>query len=332
MSLGFADAGFNVTAAFDNWLPAIEVYKNNFDHPIHQQDLSNVSESIKLISSYSPQMLIGGPPCQDFSSAGKRDVTLGRADLTTNFSEIVNQLKPNWFVMENVEQIKKSDILREVIEELKGEYGLTTVILNAALCGAPQSRTRFFLVGNKGGEHNELAPVFQRNLAPSMMTVRDYFGDKLGTEYYYRHPRNYSRRGVYGLDEPSATIRGVNRPIPGGYSFNKNDPKDITMDAVRQLTTDERAQIQTFPASFKWLGSKTNREQMIGNAVPVALGSFVGKCILDFISNGSEPTTELFAYDDVVIAVGGRNDYGYSDSDVVDTGVLLQRLEDVIVL
>ena len=189
-----------------------------------------------------------------------------------------------------------------MIEELKGEYGLTTVILNAALCGAPQSRTRFFLVGNKGGEHNELAPVFQRNLAPSMMTVRDYFGDKLATEYYYRHPRNYSRRGVYGLDEPSATIRGVNRPIPGGYSFNKNDPKDITMDAVRPLTTDERAQIQTFPASFKWLGSKTNREQMIGNAVPVALGSFVGKCILDFISNGSEPMTELFAYDDVVIA------------------------------
>ena len=63
MSLGFADAGFNVTAAFDNWLPAIEVYKNNFDHPIHQQDLSNISESIKLISSYRPQLgelLTGG--------------------------------------------------------------------------------------------------------------------------------------------------------------------------------------------------------------------------------------------------------------------------------
>ena len=302
MSLGFTRAGFEIISAFDNWLPAIEVYEQNFDHPIHQQDLSNVSESLNLISSYSPEMLIGGPPCQDFSSAGKRDVTLGRADLTTNFSEIVKQLKPNWFVMENVEQIKKSHILREVIEELRGEYGLTTVILNAALCGAPQTRTRFFLVGNKGGKHNVLEPVFKRNLARDMMTVRDYFGDRLGTEYYYRHPRNYSRRGVYGLDEPSATIRGVNRPIPPGYSFNKSDPKSIVLSEVRPLTTDERAQIQTFPTSFKWFGTKTSREQMIGNAVPVKLGEFVGKSILDFIQNGVGPKTDLFSNDNVIIA------------------------------
>jgi DNA (cytosine-5)-methyltransferase 1 len=302
MSLGFQNAGFEVAAAFDNWIPAIEVYQQNFNHPIFQQDLSKVDESIDLISEFNPEMLIGGPPCQDFSSAGKRDVTLGRADLTTNFGEIVKAIKPNWFVMENVEQIKKSHILREVIESLNNDYGLTTVILNAAYCGAPQSRTRFFLVGCKGGNHNALTSVFQRNLSERAMTMRDYFGDRLCTEYYYRHPRNYNRRAVYGLDEPSATIRGVNRPIPAGYSFNKNDPKGISMNDVRPLTTDERAQVQTFPETFKWLGTKTNREQMIGNAVPVALGAFVGKCILDFLKNGSEPMSDLFSYEDVVIA------------------------------
>lgn len=302
MSLGFQNAGFEVAAAFDNWIPAIEVYQQNFNHPIFQQDLSKVDESIDLISEYNPEMLIGGPPCQDFSSAGKRDVTLGRADLTTNFGEIVKAIKPNWFVMENVEQIKKSHILREVIESLNNDYGLTTVILNAAYCGAPQSRTRFFLVGCKGGNHNALTSVFQRNLSERAMTMRDYFGDRLCTEYYYRHPRNYNRRAVYGLDEPSATIRGVNRPIPAGYSFNKNDPKGISMNDVRPLTTDERAQVQTFPETFKWLGTKTNREQMIGNAVPVALGAFVGKCILDFLKYGSEPMSDLFSYEDVVIA------------------------------
>lgn len=302
MSLGFQNAGFEVAAAFDNWIPAIEVYRQNFNHPIFQQDLSKVDESIDLISEYDPEMLIGGPPCQDFSSAGKRNVTLGRADLTTNFGEIVKDIKPNWFVMENVEQIKKSHILREVIESLKLDYGLTTVILNAAYCGAPQSRTRFFLVGYKGGSHNALTSVFQRNLSEHSMTMRDYFGDRLSTEYYYRHPRNYNRRAVYGLDEPSATIRGVNRPIPAGYNFNKNDVKGISMDDVRPLTTDERAQVQTFPETFKWLGTKTNREQMIGNAVPVALGTFVGKCIIDFLKNGSEPMSDLFANEYVVIA------------------------------
>lgn len=302
MSLGFQNAGFEVAAAFDNWLPAIEVYQQNFNHPIFRQDLSNVDESIARISTYSPDMLIGGPPCQDFSSAGKRDVTLGRADLTTSFGEIVKAIKPDWFVMENVEQIKKSHILREVIDDLRCEYGLTTVILNAAYCGAPQSRTRFFLVGNKGGVHNALMSVFQRNLAKTAMTMRDFFGDRLGTKYYYRHPRNYNRRAVYGLDEPSATIRGVNRPIPAGYSFNKNDPKGISMDDVRPLTTDERAQVQTFPEHFKWLGTKTDKEQMIGNAVPVALGTFVGRCILDYLKNGAEPISDLFLSEDILIA------------------------------
>ena len=301
MSLGFEKEGFKVDCALDNWDPAILVYKENFDHPIIKQDLSNVDESVKIIASYSPEVIVGGPPCQDFSSAGKRDVTLGRADLTTNFSEIVDAIRPNWFVMENVEQIKKSQILRDVIEKLKPNYGLTSVILNAAYCGAPQSRTRFFLIGELGGLHNALTSVFRNNLAPKVMTVRDYFKDELGTEFYYRHPRNYNRRGIYALDEPSATVRGVNRPIPKGYKINKNDPEGISISDVRPLTSVERAQIQTFPKTFKWHGTKTNMEQMIGNAVPVALGQYVAKCLVDYMKDGAV-SEDLFGSDDVLVA------------------------------
>lgn len=82
LSLGFEKAGFNVAAAFEYWEPSIEIYKQNFTHPIFQQDLTNEKESIKKIKAYSPDLIMGGPPCQDFSSAGKRDVTQGRADLT----------------------------------------------------------------------------------------------------------------------------------------------------------------------------------------------------------------------------------------------------------
>lgn len=49
------------------------------------------------------------------------------------------------------------------------------------------------------------------------MTIREYLGDEFGTEFYYRHPRSYARRGIFSIDEPSPTIRGVNRPIPGTY-------------------------------------------------------------------------------------------------------------------
>jgi DNA (cytosine-5)-methyltransferase 1 len=136
------------------------------------------------------------------------------------------------------------------------------------------------------------------------MTMRDYFGDSLGTDYYYRHPRNYNRRGVYGLDEPSATIRGVNRPIPPGYVINKNDPQGISVSEVRPLTPDERAQVQTFPSGFKFLGPKTAQEQMIGNAVPVALGEFVGLALKEYDIEGEQPnefSNELVPTTDLVI-------------------------------
>lgn len=81
LSLGFESAGFDVVAAFDNWDPAIDVYKKNFKHPIVKKDLGDTND-LSDIKSYKPDIIIGGPPCQDFSSAGHRNEKLGRADLT----------------------------------------------------------------------------------------------------------------------------------------------------------------------------------------------------------------------------------------------------------
>ncbi|WP_300965901.1 DNA cytosine methyltransferase, partial [uncultured Muribaculum sp.] len=115
-------------------------------------------------------------------------------------------------------------------------------------------------------------------LSSKEMTLRDYFGDSLGVDYYYRHPRSYARRGIFSIDEPSPTIRGVNRPLPAGYKLHSNDPvKDL--DGIRSLTLRERSMIQTFPETFNFFGSKSDVEQMIGNAVPVKLGTFVANAI-----------------------------------------------------
>lgn len=285
LSLGFETAGFDVVAGYDNWAAAISVYKENFTHPINQVDLSNIEEASNHISAYKPDMIIGGPPCQDFSSAGLRNEDNGRGNLTLCYAGIISKIRPKWFVMENVATITKTKKLvgaKAIFKE--AGYGLTQIVLNAALCGVPQKRKRFFLIGKLGADEDFLLPYILQNLAKKEMTVKDYFGDKIDVEYYYRHPRSYARRGVFSVNEPSPTIRGVNRPIPAGYPIHANDPVD-SLEGIRPLTTKERSMIQTFPESYKFIGSKSEIEQMIGNAVPVNLGKFVATAIKDYIEN-----------------------------------------------
>lgn len=282
MSLGFQNVGFKIEAAFDNWEAAVNVYRDNFSHPIYNIDLSsdNILESIEKIN---PEIIIGGPPCQDFSSAGKRDETLGRADLTITFANLIATNKPEWFVMENVERITKSKVLKEALNILRlCGYGITMRVLNASYCGVPQVRKRFFMVGHRYSTDNFLDKYLERNLQHQAMTVREYLGDSLGVQYYYRHPRSYNRRAIFSIDEPSPTIRGVNRPIPKNYKKHPGDLVDVS-HGVRPLTTIERSYIQTFPKEFIFKGSKTVLEQIIGNAVPVKLAEYVANSLNQYI-------------------------------------------------
>jgi DNA (cytosine-5)-methyltransferase 1 len=284
LSLGFQEAGIEILAGIDYWDIALNVYQENFQHLVINQDLSDEIAAIKIIKKLSPEMIIGGSPCQDFSSAGKRDVNGGRANLTYHFTNIICAIKPQWFVMENVQRITKNHILTEISEQFRmNGYGLSGVVLNASLCNVPQSRSRFFLVGELEGKQNALVKLFNANLSNRPMTIRDYLGDRLNLQYYYRHPRSYARRGIFSIDEPSPTIRGVNRPIPPNYKLHSGDPQNIDLTTIRPLTTIERSYIQTFPESFKFFGTKTNLEQMIGNSVPVNLAFFVASNILNFI-------------------------------------------------
>jgi len=282
MSLGFMNEGFNVAHAFDNWEKAINIYKTNFKHDISDIDLSNHENSAKIISKHKPFIIIGGPLCQDFSHAGKRKEG-DRADLTISFAKIIQEVKPEWFVMENVDRIVKSNSYikaRKIFKE--SYYGLTEKVIDSSYCGVPQKRKRFFCVGVKNAEDGFLDEIIQNNLSTKPMTVRDYFGEELDIEYFYRHPRNYNRRGIFSIDEPSPTIRGVNRPVPKGYPGHPGDPIKKS-SKLRPLTTIERARIQTFPKDFYWEGSKTELEQMIGNAVPVKMAEFIAKCINEYI-------------------------------------------------
>jgi len=287
LSLGFQNAGYDIVAAYDNWDEAIKIYDKNFNHRVIKRDL-NDTENVDDIANFHPNIIIGGPPCQDYSSAGHRDESLGRANLTISYAEIVTKIRPQYFLMENVPTIQKSDKLATVLKMFhEAGYGITQMVLDASKCGVPQKRKRFVVIGGLGENDGFLDEILIKGQSSKSMTLRDYFGDSLGFEYYFRVPRSYSRRGIFSIDEPSMTIRGVDRPVPKGYPGHPGDPVPLD-DSIRTLTYQERSWIQTFPRDFDWgEGSKTNLNQAIGNAVPVKLAEYIANCLRTYI-NGKE--------------------------------------------
>lgn len=299
LSLGFQNAGVNIAAAFEFWDVAANCYELNFKHPVLRVDLSNTEAATKAISAFKPNMIIGGPPCQDFSHAGKR-IEAGRASLTGSFAEIIKSIRPQYFVMENVDRAQNSNAYayaRSLFKE--SGYGLSEIVLDASLCGVPQKRKRFFCIGILGDVDGAVIETITSKLSNKPTSIRDYYGDSLGFEYYYRHPRNYNRRAIFSIDEPAPTMRGVNRPVPKGYPGHPNDACPLN-DSIRALTTQERALIQTFPPTFIWEGNKTDTEQMIGNAVPVKLAEFVASALLQYIA-ASQNDAEKESFEDWLI-------------------------------
>lgn len=282
MSLGFQNAGCEIVAAYDNWQPAIDIYQRNFQHPIFKKDLS-AEDVVPELKGYSPDMIIGGPPCQDFSIAGKRDFRGKRANLTLKFGQIVSEVHPQWFVMENVYNIEKSPVFEEVLAIFKSAgYGITKHVWDASYMGVPQMRRRYFVIGKLDEKDDFLLEKLLSGLSKERMTVRKYLdGKQFDAEFIYQHPRTYKRRAIFSIDEPLSTIRSVNRPIPSNYTIHPAD-KTSDLTKVHVLTTKERSYIQSFPESFKFIGNTSSIEQAIGNAVPVKMAEYIAKSILAY--------------------------------------------------
>lgn len=323
LSLGFQNAGFDIVAAFEFWSVAADCYEKNFSHPVFRLDLSKTDEAIKIISNFMPDVIIGGPPCQDFSHAGNR-VEADKAALTESYAKIVNAIKPSYFVMENVDRAAKSSTFAKALGIFKGAgYGITQITLDASFCGVPQKRKRFFCIGALGKPDNFVKKYIESHMSNNETTLRDYFGETLDFEFYYRHPRNYNRRAIFSIDEPAPTMRGVNRPVPKGYPGHPKDACPLN-DSIRSLTTLERALIQTFPADFKWCGNKTDMEQMIGNAVPVKLAEFVGNALKEAIEDGYKNDFVNDDFKNWLITI-----QGYSDRTARDTISRVKRANKI---
>ena len=217
LSAGFRKAGFHIVEAYENWKYAAECYRYNFPEVnVREDDLSESTVVEQEVSAVNPDIIIGGPPCQDFSSAGKR-AEGARAELTVSFAEIVCKNLPKVFVMENVPQARTSMAYMQAKKMFSEEgYTLEEHVLDASLHGVPQKRKRLFLIGilDNGGKNYHL--TVRESIIP--LSVRDKYPN-FAVEYYYRHPRSYSRRGIFSIDEPSPTVRGVVRQKPTAYIF-----------------------------------------------------------------------------------------------------------------
>ena len=287
---GLEGAGFETAGAFDNWPVAVETHGWNMARHAEAIDLSDVDGAVRRIRPLRADLVAGGPPCQDFSSAGKR-VEGDRATLTEAFALIVAACAPAVVLMENVPRAQGSRAYQRAKAVLaKAGYSFHETVLDASLCGVPQRRRRFFMTAWRTGPPQageRIQEFIERSLSRKRLSVADYMGDEIPIDHYYRHPRNYSRRAVFSVREPSPTVRGINRPVPPNYRRHPRDACPPT--GVRPLTPHERSRIQTFPKSWKWSPDgkprpKTNVELLIGNAVPVNLARFVGRAVMSAFS------------------------------------------------
>ncbi len=155
MSLGFAQAGFEVVAAVDNWRDALGTFAlNEPSAKVFLTDMSDQRIARELFNSLPDvDVVIGGPPCQGFSIAGKRDPFDPRNMLYKSFVEAIKIKKPKAFVMENVPTIASptnAELFAEIIQDFKNlGYAVQARVLRASEYAVPQNRRRMFIVGTR---------------------------------------------------------------------------------------------------------------------------------------------------------------------------------------
>lgn len=171
MGLGFTQAGFKISFAVDNYTAAVETYRANLGDHIQALDLS---EAIELPKT---DIIVGGPPCQGFSSAGIRRVGDVRNSLVSQFASIIVRNRPLAFVFENVEGFLTAENGERVFDLLAplvdAGYNIHLRKINAAEYGVPQHRKRVIGIGGLGWNPEFPAPTHRPFGAPGVFAKHE---------------------------------------------------------------------------------------------------------------------------------------------------------------
>jgi DNA (cytosine-5)-methyltransferase 1 len=157
LSEGLREAGFHVLVANEKQQDAVLTYKKN--HPETKMipgDITEIGDS-ELIPAIKGDidLVAGGPPCQGFSLAGRRNINDKRNSLFKELVKIIREVQPKFFLMENVKGILSMDegkVINAIQNAFSAEgYKVKTFVLNAVWFGVPQVRERVFILGKKNG-------------------------------------------------------------------------------------------------------------------------------------------------------------------------------------
>ena len=327
LGLGLARAGFDILLSFDIDEKCIETIKQNtayFRHPAVVADVADMLNG-KLLTQCGLErgelfLLAGGPPCQGFSVQRRGDDADARNTLVLKYGQLVEELYPYYFIMENVTGLagkRGKNILQQLVEQLEGiGYKVHIRLLDAQDYGVPQRRKRYILVGERKDLHTEYQypkPTGERK------TVRDAIGnlpvppedgsDVPGISLHRRdklsalnRKRIQALKEGQGRDDLPKELRANCHKIDSSIIGYRNVYGRMAWDEVaptitarfdsftrgkfghpeqdRSISLREGALLQTFPADFLFTGNKVEAARQIGNAVPPVLAEWIGSSIL----------------------------------------------------
>lgn len=329
LSLGLNEAGLEVLLSFDIDKRCVETLQSNpkyFMHPALCEDIRNMlgGRLLDMIGLKQGELflLAGGPPCQGFSVQRIGEDTDVRNELVLLYGRLVDEVRPMFFLMENVSGIqgkRGKAILAELIEKMESiGYHIHKQTVHAEDYGVPQRRKRIVLVGERddiGSSYIFPKPTGEKR------TVRDTIAflppppedgkphpdyplhrrDRLSEKNLRRIQALQQGQGRDHLPEElladchkvGSAIIG-HRNVYGRMSWDEVAPTITARfdsftrglfghpDQPRSISLCEGALLQTFPLDFVFKGSKIEIARQIGNAVPPKLAKAIGGSIITY--------------------------------------------------
>lgn len=279
---------FEIVKAYDNDKKCIKTYQLNFGDHIEEKDLATC-EASELAAA---ECLVGGFPCQDFSSCGPYvGLESDRGQLYTAFVRYMNEHEPLVVVAENVLHLKlmqEGEVLQKIQSDLQSAgrgYRFEVWPLYAPDYGVPQTRSRLFFVGVR----SDLTGFPERPPATHFMNYRTIdwaIEDLIGVT-----DETVPNQGQYFKANKAKNGRGqgdeVSRAGEPAYTVRSNTKSRIQFhySLPRRLTIRECARIQTFPDTFIFPHRTTRNMKQIGNAVPPLLAFYLAKTVAQYFAN-----------------------------------------------
>jgi DNA (cytosine-5)-methyltransferase 1 len=336
--LGLEQAGFTVRLASEIDPDARETIQINRPGipvlgDIHQYTAPQIRAAAE-IGDTDIDLVAGSPPCQTFSSAGKRkalDDVRGIAIL--KFASLAVELHPKCIVIENVRGLLSAEagsVLEKVLAMLKtGGYTSSFDLYDAAYFGSPQHRDRVIIIASRDGRVPYLTPTHSdrpEDGLPRWKTLGDAIGDMSGIEhhnvefpdqrldYFNRLTAGQNWRNLSKEDQEAALSEATldapggksgfyrrlrwDRPCPTLVSLPNMPATDLCHpEELRPLSVEEYRRLQGFPDDWQLCGGIEAQYRQLGNAVPVPLGKAVGLAIMEYMrTQGSEDPVPGFRY------------------------------------